>query len=144
MKVKHKVQRKLDPTFQAELKLCNLCGLTPWWQRVVCAGSGDWPWRWLSGAHLPVRCICGVWGGVGLSASGLQWAALCCSLRAGPDGRDVGGVSGSSGSGAEHTAPQFAGASTVDPSSPRVSAASLKILRSLDRSPSFFWFSFFI
>ena len=41
MKIKHKVQRRLDPTFQAELKLCSLCGPTPWWQRVVCAGSGD-------------------------------------------------------------------------------------------------------
>ena len=77
MKIKHKVQRKLDPTFQAELKLCSLCGPTPWWQRVVCVGSGDWPWRWLSGAHLPGRCICGVSGGVGVSASGPQRVALC-------------------------------------------------------------------
>ena len=52
MKIKHKVQRKLNPTFQAELKLCSLCGPTTWWQRVVCAGSGDGPWRWFSGAHL--------------------------------------------------------------------------------------------
>ena len=44
MKIKHKVQRKLDPTFQAELKLCSLCGLTTWWQRVVCVGSGDGMW----------------------------------------------------------------------------------------------------
>ena len=40
MTIKHKVQRKLDPTFQAELSLCSLCGPTPWWQRVVCAGLG--------------------------------------------------------------------------------------------------------
>ena len=52
MKIKHKVQRKLNPTFQAELKLCSLCGPTTWWQRVVCAGSGDGPWHWFSGAHL--------------------------------------------------------------------------------------------
>ena len=44
--------------------------------------------------HLWVR------GGVGVSASGLQRVALCSSQRPGPDGRDVGGVSGSSGSGA--------------------------------------------
>ena len=69
MKIKHKVQRKLDPTFQAELKLCSLCGPTTWWQQVVCAWSGNGPWRWLSGAHLPGRCTCGVRGGVGFSAS---------------------------------------------------------------------------
>ena len=86
----------------------------------------------------------GVRGGVGVSASGLQLATLCCSLSPGSDGWDAGGAAGSSGSGAEHTAPQFAGASTKDPSSPRVSAASLRILRSLDRRLSFFWFSFFI
>ena len=85
MNIKHKVQRRLDPTFQAELKmkLCSLCGSTTWWQRVVCAGSGDGPWRWLSNAHLLGRCTCGVRGGVGVSASGLQHAALCCSLRLG-------------------------------------------------------------
>ena len=81
MKIKHKVQRKLDPTFQAELKLCSLCGPTTWWQWVVCAGSGDGLWRWLSGAHLCGRCTCGVRGGVGISTSGLQWAVQCCSLR---------------------------------------------------------------
>ena len=81
-------------------------------------------------------------GGVGVIASRLQQAVLCCSLRPGPDGRDVGGVSGSSGSGAEHTAPQSAGASTEEPPSPRVSAASLRILRSLYLPPSFFWFVF--
>ena len=49
--------------------------------------------------------ICGVRGGVGVSASGLQRAALCCSLRLGADGRDASGDTGSSGSGAEHPAP---------------------------------------
>ena len=86
----------------------------------------------------------GVRGGVGVSASGLQQVALCCSLRPGPDGRDAGGVSRSSGSGAEHPAPQSAGASTEELPSPRVSAASLRTLRSLYLRPSFFWFWFFI
>ena len=144
MKIKHKVLRRLDPTFQAELKLCSLYVPTPSWQRRDCAGSGDWPWRWLSGVHLPVRCICGVWGGVGVSASVLQQVALCSSQRPGPDGRDGGGVSGSSGSGVEHPAPQSPGASTAEPPTPRVSATSLRILRSLYLRPSFFWFSFFI
>ena len=52
-------------------------------------------------------------------------------LRLGPDRRDAGGVSGSSGSGAEHPAPQSAGASTEELPSPRVSAVSLRTLRSL-------------
>ena len=86
----------------------------------------------------------GVRGGVGVIASRLQQAVLCCSLRPGPDGRDAGGVSGSSGSGAEHPAPQSAGASTEELPSPRVSAASLRTLCSLYLRPSFFWFSFFI
>ena len=81
MKIKHKVQRKLDPTFQAELNLCIFCGPTTWWQWVVCAGSGDGLWRWLSGAHLLGRCNCGIRGRVGISTSGLQWAVQCCSLR---------------------------------------------------------------
>ena len=38
MTIKEKVQRKLDHTFQIELNLYSLCGPTPWWQRVVCAG----------------------------------------------------------------------------------------------------------
>ena len=142
MKINHKVQRKLDPSFQAELKLCSLCGPTTWWQRMVCAGSGDWPWRWLSGAHLPGRCICGVRGGVGISASGLQRAALCCSLGPGPDGRDMGGVSGSSGSGAEHPAPRLQGPPQKSPQAPGSPPLSLRILRSLYLRPSFFWFSF--
>ena len=70
-------------------------------------------------------------GGVGVSASGLQRAALCCFLTPGPDGRECGWLSGSSGSGAEYPAPQSAGASTEEPPSPRVSAASLRTLRSL-------------
>ena len=57
MKIKHKVQRKLDPTFQAELKLCSLCGPTTWWQQVVCAGSGNGPWR-----MTPLRGQ--MWGGL--------------------------------------------------------------------------------
>ena len=109
MKIKHKVQRKLDPTFQAELKLCSLCGPTTWWQQVVCVGSGNGPWRWLSGAHLPEICTCGVRGRVSFSASGLQRVALCCSLRLRDNGRDAGGDAGSSSSGAEHPAPQSAG-----------------------------------
>ena len=86
----------------------------------------------------------GVRGGVGVSVSGLKRAALGCSLRPGPDGQDAGGVSGSSGSGAEHPAPQSAGASTEELPSPRVSAASLRTLLSLYPRPSFFWFCFFI
>ena len=105
MKIKHKVQRKLDPTFQAELKLCSLCGPTTWWQRMVCAGSRDGSWCWFSGAHLCGRCNCGVRGRVGVSTSGLQWAALCCSLSLPADGRDAGGDAGSSGAGAEHPTP---------------------------------------
>ena len=77
---------------------------------------------------------------VGISVSGLQRTALCCSLRPGPDGRDVGGDAGSSSSGAEHPAPQSAGASTEEPPSPRVSASSLRTLHSLDLCPSFFFF----
>ena len=86
--------------------------------------------------------LVGVRGWVVVSISGLQQVALCCSLRPGPDGRDAGGVSRSSGSGAEHPAPQSAGASTEEPPSPRVSAASLRTLRSLYLRPSFFWFCF--
>ena len=86
----------------------------------------------------------GVRVGVGVSESGLQREALFCSLIPGPDGRDAGGDAGSSGSGAEHPTPQSAGASTEEPRSPRVSAASLRTLRSLYLRPSFIWFSFFI
>ena len=82
-------------------------------------------------------------GGVGVSASGLQRVALCCSLTPGPDGRECGWLSGSSGSGAEYPAPQSAGASTEEPPSPRVSTASLQIRRSLYLCPSFFWFCIF-
>ena len=58
-----------------------------------------------------VRCTsdCCVRGGLGVSPSGLQWAVLCCSLRLGADGRDVGGDAVSPGSGAEHSTPQSAG-----------------------------------
>ena len=86
----------------------------------------------------------GVRGGVGVSVSGLKRAALGCSLRPGPDGRDAGGDARSSGSGAEHPTPLSAGASREEPPSPQVSAASLRTLRSLYLRPSFFWFSFFI
>ena len=82
----------------------------------------------------------GVRGGVGVSASGLQGAALCSSLSPESDGRDAGGDAGSSGSEAEHPAPQSAGASTEEPQSPRVSAASLRTLCSLYLHPSFFFF----
>ena len=58
-------------------------------------------------------------------------------LRPGPDRRDAGGVSGSSGSGAEHPPPQSAGASTEERPSPQVSAASLRTLRSLCVRASF-------
>ena len=88
--------------------------------------------------------LVGVRVGVVVSASGLQQVALCCSLRPSPDERDAGGVSGSSGSGAEHPAPQAAGAFTEELPSPRVSAASLRTLCSLYLRPSFFWFCFFI
>ena len=88
--------------------------------------------------------LVGVRGWVVVSTSGLQQVALCCSLRPGPDGRDMGGVSRSSGSGAEHPAPQSAGTSTEELPSPRVSAASLRTLRSLYLRLSFFWFCFCI
>ena len=86
----------------------------------------------------------GVRGRVCVSASGLQRAALCSSLSPESDGRDAGGDAGSSGSGAEHPAPQSAGASTEEPRSPRVSAASLRTLCSLYLRPSFFCLFFFI
>ena len=144
MKKEHKLQRNLDSTFEAELKICSLSGLTTW-----CSEWSVWGLGMGLGADCQVH-IClgvapvGVRGGVGVSASGLQQAVLCCSLRPGPDGQDAGGVSGSSGSGAEHPAPQSAGASTEELPSPRVSAASLRTLCSLYLRPSFFWFCFFI
>ena len=108
MKIKHKVKRKLDPTFQAELKLCSLCGPT--------LGGNEWSVRGLGigpGADCQVH-IC-----LGDASEGQSWcgrqrvwpqqAALCCSLTPGPIGRDAGGVSGSSGSGAEHPAPCLQG-----------------------------------
>ena len=79
MKKEHKVQRNLDPTFQAELKLCSHCGPTTWWQRMLCVGSGDGPWRWLSGAHLPGRCTCGGQRRGGGQRLWAQWAVLPCS-----------------------------------------------------------------
>ena len=138
MKKEHKLQRNLDSTFEAELKLCSLSGLTTWWHQMVCVGSGHGPWPWLSGAHLPGSCTCG-----GQRRGGRQrlWApegGAVLLLRPGPDGRDAGGVSGSSASGAEHPAPQSAGATTEELPSPRVSAASLRTLRSLYLRPSFF------
>ena len=78
MIIKHKVQRKLDPTFQAALRICILCGPTTLWQRVVCAGSGDGPWRWLSGAHLPGDAPAGSgagWSSAPLASSGWRCAA---------------------------------------------------------------------
>ena len=144
MKKEHKLQRNLDSTFEAELKLCSLSGLITW-----CSEWSVWGLGMGLGADCQVH-IClgvapvGVRDGVGVSASGLQQAVLCCSLRPGPDGQDAGGVSGSSGSGAEHPAPQSAGASTEELPSPRVSAASLRTLCSLYLRPSFFWFCFFI
>ena len=83
-------------------------------------------------------------GVVGISVSGLQRTALCCSLRPGPDVRDAGGDAGSSSSGAEHPAPQSAGASTEEPPSPRVSAASLRILRTLPASELLLVFFFYL
>ena len=77
-------------------------------------------------------------GGVGVSVSGLKRAALGCSLRPGPDGRDASGDARSSGSGAEHPTPLSAGASREESPSPRVSAASLRTLCSLYLRPSFF------
>ena len=103
MKIKHKVQRKLDPTFQAELNLCRLCGPTP------C--GREWSvWGLRIGHGGDVRCTSDCWvrGGLGVSPSGLQWAVLCCSLRLVANGRDAGGEAVSSGSGAEHSTPQSA------------------------------------
>ena len=144
MKIKHKVQRKLDPTFQAELNLCILCGPTTWWQWVVCAGSGDGLWRWLSGAHLLGRCNCGIRGRVGISTSGLQWAVQCCSLRPPLVGRMRVGSLVPLDLGLSILPPQSAWASTEELPSPRVSADSLRTLRLLYLCPSFFWFCFFI
>ena len=79
---------------------------------------------WGLAMALIVRCTSAwemhqwVRGGVGISASGLQRAALCCSLGPGPDGRDMGGVSGSSGSGAEHPAPRLQGPPQKSPQAP--------------------------
>ena len=80
----------------------------------------------------------------GVSASGLQRVALCSSQRPGPDGRDAGGVSESSGSGVEHPAPQSPGPSTAEPPTPRVSATSLRILRSLPASELLLVFFFYL
>ena len=67
-------------------------------------GGSEWSVRGLGmglGTDSQVH-ICGLRGGVGVSASDLQRVALCCSLRLGADGRDASGDTGSSGSGAEH------------------------------------------
>ena len=58
--------------------------------------------------------------------------------------RELGGDTGSSGSGAERPAPPSAGASIEEPPTPRVSAASLRTLLLLCMRPSLLWFSFFI
>ena len=115
----------------------------PLWSDNLVAASGlCGVWRW--DVVLIVRCTSAwelhLWGSeAGWASAPLGSSGRCCA-----DGRDAGGVSVSSGSGAEHPAPQSAGASTAEPPSPRVSAASLKILRSLYLPRSFFWFSFFI
>ena len=141
MTVKHKVQRKVYPTFQAELNLCILCGPTTWWQWVVCAGSGDGLWRWLSGAG---RCTCGVRGGVGLlSTSGLQWAVQCCSLRP-PWWVGCGwGLWVLWLWGWASCPPVCMGLHRRAPKPPGL-ADSLRNLRLLYLCPSFFWFCFFI
>ena len=138
MKIKHKIQRKLDPSFQAALKLCSLLGLTTWWQRMVCVGSGDGPWCWLSGAHLPGRCTCGVRVGVVFSASGLQQVTQWCSLRLELFGVIWEGTLG----------PLVLGLSIPPPSLQalhrRAPSASLRTLLSLCPRPKCFWFCFFI
>ena len=99
---------------------------------------------------LIVRCISAwkmhlrVRGRVCISASGLQLAVLCCSLRFHADGRNAGGNAWSSASGAQHPAPQAAVTSTEEPPRPRVSTASLTTLLSLCLCLSFFWFCVFI
>ena len=86
MKKEHKLQRNLDSTFEAELKICSLSGLTTW-----CSEWSVWGLGMGLGADCQVH-IClgvapvGVRVGVSVSASGLQRAALCCSLIPGPDG----------------------------------------------------------
>ena len=65
-------------------------------------------------------------------------------LETAPDWPDAGGVSGSSGSGAEHPAPQSAWASTEELPSPWVSADSLRTLHLLYLRLSFFWLCFFL
>ena len=123
----------MQPLWSGNLVTANgLCGVWGWALALIVRCTSAWE------MHLRGQ------GGVGVSASGLQRVALCCSLTPGPDGRECGWLSGSSGSGAEYPAPQSAGASTEEPPSPRVSAASLRTLRSLCLRPSFFWFCFFI
>ena len=139
MKIKHKVQRKLDPTFQAELNLCSLCGLTPWWQGVVCAGSEDWPWQWCQ-VHIWLLCQRRVgcqpfWppaGSAVLLPETWRWWAGCGWRRCVPW---LWGW-------AFH--PPVCRPSTEGHPSPRVSAASLGTLLSLCPHPSSFWFCFFI
>ena len=61
-----------------------------------------------------------------------------------PDRPDAGGVWGSSDSGAEHSAPQSAWASTEELPSPWVSTDSLRTLLLFYLRLSFFWLCFFL
>ena len=84
----------------------------------------------------------GIRDGVGVSTSGLQRAALCCSLRLGADGGMRVGTLGPLALGLRIPPPSLQAAATEEPPSPRVSAASLRTLLSLCPRPSFFWFCF--
>ena len=143
MKLEQKLQRN-RPYFPGRAE-----ALKPLWSTNLVAPNGlcgVWGWD----VALIVRCT-SAWE-MHLRGSEAGWASAplgsagCAALflRPGPDRRDAGGVSGSSGSGAEHPPPQSAGASTEELPSPQVSAASLRTLSSLYLCPSFFWFCFFI
>ena len=81
MKKEHKLQRNLDSTFEAELKLCSLSGLTTW-----CSEWSVWGLGMGLGADCQVHiclgvALVGVRDWVVVSASGLQQVAQWCSLR---------------------------------------------------------------
>ena len=110
----------------------GLCGVWGWAVALIIRCTSSW--------EMHLRGPEAGWASASLGSVG----GAVLLLRLGPDRRDAGGVSGSSGSGAEHPPPQSAGASTEERPSPQVSAASLRTLRSLYLCPSFFWFCFFI
>ena len=86
MKLEQKLQRN-RPYFPGRAEALKPLWSNNWWHRMVCVGSGDGPWRWMSGAHLPGSCTCGgqrrggrqcLWapggGAVQLPESWIWWA----------------------------------------------------------------------